>query len=207
MPSARRYTMGFESLIAAAQRLSTSVEALAALGAQLRLQQDRLEGNPRVRALLNEIARAVDPQLLDDVDEHQQATTLALIQTIFRQALDLLDNPARDLGWSYKDPVILQSQGQVSRLLVRGIDIMATQRHELGEMLAPPQVTRRIVQKVERLTKDCLNEGEGGRLLVLINVVEQLRVDGARDFVQESAHARVTFEPVLLQPQLRAQRR
>src|SRR5215469_14433642 len=107
----------------------------------------------------------------------------------------------------YKDPVILQSQGQVSRLLVRGIDIMATQRHELGEMLAPPQVTRRIFQQVERLTKDCLNEGEGGRLLVLINVLEQLRIDGAHDFVQESAHARVTFEPVLLQPQLRAQRR
>jgi hypothetical protein len=37
--------MSFESLIAAAQRLSTSVEALAALGAQLRLQQDGLEGN------------------------------------------------------------------------------------------------------------------------------------------------------------------
>ena len=130
--------MGFESLISAAQRLSTSVEALAALGAQLRLQQDGLEGNPRVRALLNDIARAVDPQLLEDVDEHQQATTLALIQTIFRQALDLLENPARDLGWSYKDPVILQSQGQVSRLLVRGIDIMATQRHELGDMLKGP---------------------------------------------------------------------
>ena len=130
--------MSFESLIAAAQRLSTSVEALAALGAQLRLQQDGLEGNPRVRPLLNEIARAVDPQLLEDVDEHQQATTLALIQTIFRQALDLLENPARDLGWSYKDPVILQSQGQVSRLLVRGINIMATQRHELGEMLKRP---------------------------------------------------------------------
>ena len=40
--------MGFESLIAAAQRLSTSVEALAALGAQLRLQQDGLEGGSKV---------------------------------------------------------------------------------------------------------------------------------------------------------------
>jgi len=130
--------MSFESLIAAAQRLSTSVEALAALGAQLRLQQDGLEGNPRVRALLNEIARAVDPQLLEDADEHQQATTLALIQTIFRQALDLLEDPARDPGWNYKDPVILQSQGQVSRLIVRGIDVMATQRPELGEMLQGP---------------------------------------------------------------------
>ena len=130
--------MSFESLIAAAQRLSRSVEALAALGAQLRLQQDGLEGNPRVRALLNEIARAVDPQLLQDVDEHQQATTLALIQTTFRQALDLLEDPARDPGWSYEDPVILQSQGQVSRLIVRGIDVMATQRPELSEMLQGP---------------------------------------------------------------------
>src|SRR3974390_3198232 len=35
-PPARRYTMSFESLIATVQRLSASVEALAALGAQLR---------------------------------------------------------------------------------------------------------------------------------------------------------------------------
>ena len=130
--------MGFDSLIAAAQRLSTSVEALAALGAQLRSKQDGLEAHPRVRVLLNDIAHAVDPHLLEDVDEHQQATTLALIQTIFRQALDLLEDPARDPGWSYKDPVILQSQGQVSRLIVRGIDIMGRQRHELGEMLQGP---------------------------------------------------------------------
>jgi hypothetical protein len=95
--------MSFESMIAAAQRLSISVEALAALGAQLRLQQDLVEGNPRVRALLNEIARAVDPQLLEDVDEHQRAITLALIQTMFRQALDLLENPGRELGWSHND--------------------------------------------------------------------------------------------------------
>ena len=40
--------MSFESLIAAAQRLSTSVAALAALGAQLRLQQDGLEGGSKV---------------------------------------------------------------------------------------------------------------------------------------------------------------
>jgi SAM-dependent methyltransferase len=132
--------MSFDSLIAAAQRLSTSVEALAALGAQLQLRQAGLEGSPRVRVLLNEIARAVDPQLLENVDEHQQATALALIQSIFRQALDLLDNPARDLGWSHKDPVILQSQGQVSRLLARGIDAMATQRPELGQMLQGPGV-------------------------------------------------------------------
>jgi ubiquinone/menaquinone biosynthesis C-methylase UbiE len=124
----------------ASQRLSVSVETLAALGAQLRLQQDGLDGDPRVGALLNEIARAVDPQLLEDVDSHQQEAALALIQTIFRQALDLLECPARAPGWSHTDPDILQSQGQVSRLIVRGIDAMAAQRPDLSAMLRRPGV-------------------------------------------------------------------
>ena len=58
-----------------------------------------------------------------------------LIWTIFRQALDLLENPTRAPGWSYQDPDILQSQGQVSRLIVRGIDAMAAQRPELSATL------------------------------------------------------------------------
>jgi ubiquinone/menaquinone biosynthesis C-methylase UbiE len=138
MPTRTEVTMSFDSLMAAAQRLSVSVEALAALGAQLQLQQEGLDADPRVRALLNEVARAVDPQLLEDVDTHQQAAALALIQTIFRQALDLLENPARAPGWSYTDPAILQSQGQVSRLIVRGIKTMAAQRPDLGETLRRP---------------------------------------------------------------------
>jgi len=130
--------MIFDSLMAASQRLSVSVETLAALGAQLRLQQEGLDGDPRVRALLNEIGRSVDPQLLEDVDTHHRAAAFALIQTIFRQALDLLENPARNPGWSYKDPDILQSQGQVSRLIVRGIETMAAQRPELSATLGRP---------------------------------------------------------------------
>jgi precorrin-6B methylase 2 len=130
--------MSFESLLGALQRLSVSVEALAALGAQLRLQQQELDGDPRVRALLNEVVRAVDPQLLENVDSNQQAAALALIQTIFRQALDLLQNPARAPGWIYTDEDILQSQGQVSRLIVRGIEAMAAQRPMLSEALRRP---------------------------------------------------------------------
>ena len=52
--------MSFESLLVAIQRLSVSVEAVAALGAQLRfLQQQELDGDPRVRALLNEVVSAI----------------------------------------------------------------------------------------------------------------------------------------------------
>ena len=59
--------MSFESLMAASQRLSVSVETLAALGAQLRFLQNGLDGDSRVRGLLDDVARAVDPQLLEDV--------------------------------------------------------------------------------------------------------------------------------------------
>jgi SAM-dependent methyltransferase len=130
--------MSFESLMAASQRLSVSVEALAALGAQLRLQQDGLDADSRVRTLLHDVANALDPQLLESVDTHQQAAALALLQTIFRQALDLFENPARPPGWSYQDPVVLESQGQVSRLIVRGIESMAAQRPDLNVTLHRP---------------------------------------------------------------------
>lgn len=130
--------MSFESLLVASQRLSVSLEALAALGAQLRLQLQGLDCDPRVRALLKEVVRAIDPQALANVDTRQQAAALALIQTIFRQALDLPENPARAPGWIYTDEDILQSQGQVSRLIVRGIEALAARRPELSEALQQP---------------------------------------------------------------------
>ena len=127
--------MSFESLMAVSQRLSVSLEALAALGAELRLRREGLGGDPRVRALLHDVVNAVDPVLLGGIDDDREAMVLALIQTIFRQAADLLENPARIPAWSYQDPIILESQGQVSRLIVRAIDALATRRPELGAML------------------------------------------------------------------------
>jgi len=124
--------------MAASQRLSVSVETLAALGAQLRFLQNGLEGDSRVRALLTDVARAVDPQLLDGLERQQQETAIALIQTVFRQALDLLENPERVPGWSYEDENILQSQGQPSWLIVRWIEAIAAQRPELSEVLRRP---------------------------------------------------------------------
>jgi len=130
--------MSFESLMGASQYLSASVEALAALGAQLRLLQNGDDGDSRIRTLLNEVAQAIDPQLLEDIDRNQQATALVLIQTTFRQALDLLENPERAPGWRYQDPDILQSQGQLSRLIVHWIEAVAAQRPELAEVLRQP---------------------------------------------------------------------
>lgn len=60
--------MSFESLMAVLQRLTVSVETLAALGAQLRFLQNGLEGDSRMRALLNDVVRVIDPRLLEDVE-------------------------------------------------------------------------------------------------------------------------------------------
>jgi SAM-dependent methyltransferase len=128
--------MSFESLMAASQRLTVSVETLAALGAQLRFLQNGLEGDLRV--LLNDVVRTFDSQLLEGVERSQQAAALALIRTTFRQALDLLENPERAPGWSYQDPDILQSQGQLSRLNVHWIEEVAAQRPEFSEVLRRP---------------------------------------------------------------------
>jgi hypothetical protein len=94
--------MSFESLMAASQRLSVSVETLAAIGAQLRFLQSGLGADSRVRALLNDVVRAVNPQMLEGLESYQQTAALALIQTSFRQALDLLENPERVPGWNYQ---------------------------------------------------------------------------------------------------------
>src|SRR5262249_3327863 len=68
-------------------------------------------------------------------DPDRAAMALAFIRTTFRQAADLLENPESPPAWSYRDPVVLQSQGQASRFIVRGIDAVATRRPDLAATL------------------------------------------------------------------------
>jgi precorrin-6B methylase 2 len=117
------------------QRLGTSVQALAALGAGLRLQQHGDAADPRVAALLSKVVRAVDPEPLGALEADRAAAALALVRMMFGQALDLLENPSRAPGWSFRDAIILQSQGQLSRIVVRGIEAIAAERPELGGAL------------------------------------------------------------------------
>jgi SAM-dependent methyltransferase len=127
--------MSFESLMSVVQRLSVSTEALAAVGAELGVRLGPESGDPRVRALLAEVVHGLGPTLLDDLDAQQQATVRELIRTVFRQAHELLENPARPPGWTLEDPAILQSQGRLSRVVVRAIEALGRERAELGSLL------------------------------------------------------------------------
>ena len=132
--------MSFQTFMAEWQKLSLNAEALAALGAELRLRCDGVEGDPQVRPLLQDAAHRINPELFDDLNPNQQRTALTLIQMALRQAVDLLENPARGPGWKIEDPAMLDAQGQASRLLVHNIETMAAQRPEFGATLNEPGV-------------------------------------------------------------------
>ena len=80
-------------------RLSVHVEALAALGAALRLQQSGAEVDSQVQSRLQQVIRAIDPQLAENGAFSEGANAAPLIETVFRQAIELLENPERAPGW------------------------------------------------------------------------------------------------------------
>ena len=79
--------MSFEVLMGVVQRLNASTEALAALGAELRLRREGPQADPETRQLLQDILRSIDPSLLDGVSPQQEAVALAAIGAGFHYAL------------------------------------------------------------------------------------------------------------------------
>ena len=130
--------MSMEKLVSAAQKLSASVDALAAVGAELRLRRNGTFAPPRIRQMLQEVVQAVDPHMFDGVTAEQEAAALSVIESLFRQALDLLENPERAPGWAYTDPKLLQGPGMASRRFARAIEMFAVQRPELAAALTKP---------------------------------------------------------------------
>jgi hypothetical protein len=90
--------MSVEPVLGNIHRLSVHVEALAALGAALRLQQSDTEVDSLVQSRLQQVIRAIDPQLAENGALSEGANAAPLIQTVFRQANELLENPERAPG-------------------------------------------------------------------------------------------------------------
>src|SRR5215469_10811095 len=143
--------MSFEALVAAVQRFSVSVEALAALGAELRLRRNGVNCDPSVQTLLKKVVASIEPGLLDGIDVSQETAVLAIIEATFRQATDLLERPTRASGWTYEDPVVLEAQGQASRIIVRAIKALAERRPQLAAALHRPAAFLDIGTGVGRL--------------------------------------------------------
>lgn len=121
-------------------RLGTQAEALAALGAAIRLRAGGTEAHADVQACLEDVLEELGvAQTLRAADPDRLAPVLSAIQALVLQALDLLTDPARAPGWSYADPAVLESQGQASAQLAEIIrDRVAPDLPGLGERLAQP---------------------------------------------------------------------
>jgi SAM-dependent methyltransferase len=130
--------MSFKSLMATSQNMNASMEALAALGAQLSLRRQGIEPEPAIGELLGRVTASLDPEGIRGLDETQETAMLGFICSFFRQALDLLENPARPSGWTYEDPLILQTIGQGSRLAVERIDLLQGDYPALARVLQAP---------------------------------------------------------------------
>ncbi len=130
--------MSFNSLMASVRRLLASTETVAAIGAELRLRQLGVDGDPNVRALLAKIAAHVDPTLFDGLTPQQEITALSTIQTFFGQAAELLKAPERPPGWTAQDPAVLQAQGRASARVAHLIEALAATRPALRTILDAP---------------------------------------------------------------------
>jgi len=116
--SVRLASLALDDVMALTNQLLTSANALAAMTARLRLAELGQEGDPAVRAQLDRVADALESRdRYDGLSDQERAIVIAFSRSYLRQALDLVDNPARAPGWSYTDPVLLQAQGSASAVV------------------------------------------------------------------------------------------
>jgi precorrin-6B methylase 2 len=123
--------------------LNTSTEALAALGAALRLRVSGQQAPPLVQACLDEVVEALGlSEALDAAGPEELAAVLAPIRALFLQSVDLLTDPTRAPGWTYTDVELLESLGRNSAAFAEVVgSVLARELDGLAEAMAAPGVT------------------------------------------------------------------
>jgi precorrin-6B methylase 2 len=129
--------MAYEQMMAVTAPLIAGAEAVAALAATMKLDALGEAGDPDVRAALDRVVSALTvPGLFDGLDETERRSTIGLVTSFLKQALELIENPGRPGGWVYTDPTVLQSQGQSSGAVPPLIASVAPTLDGLSDALA-----------------------------------------------------------------------
>jgi SAM-dependent methyltransferase len=129
--------MPVDAVLALAQRLTVSVEAVAALAALLRIEGEGIAGDPEVTPRLQQVVVGLGADLGDLTPAQKQAVA-ATVRAFLRQAAELIEDPGRAPGWVYEDPLVLQSLGRTSGLIAPVIHSVAAQCGSLATTLAAP---------------------------------------------------------------------
>jgi SAM-dependent methyltransferase len=109
--------MSFEQLMGSVQQMSTAVDALAAIGAELQLKSSGTAADPSIEAALARVSAAAGVPDLDSIPPPQREIALALIRLFFAQAANLLEDPAHAPGWNVTDPNVLEGYGRGSAMV------------------------------------------------------------------------------------------
>ncbi|MCA1843803.1 MAG: class I SAM-dependent methyltransferase, partial [Actinobacteria bacterium] len=109
--------MPLEDVMPTVMQWSTATAALSALGARLALAQSGAAAPPEVDAALRAVMEAGRIAEVDELPPPQQAMLLGVVRMLLHHALDLLDQPGRDAGWTFTDPVILDGWGRGSTIV------------------------------------------------------------------------------------------
>jgi SAM-dependent methyltransferase len=108
--------MSFEQLMGTVQGMSTAMDALAAIGAELSLKTSGATADPSIESALARVIEATGLDL-DELAPPQQAMVLAMIRMFFAQAADLLAEPERSAGWTFTDPNVVDGYGRGSMMI------------------------------------------------------------------------------------------
>ena len=109
--------MANDQVLAVAVPMLGMAEALSALGAFLRLRRDGATVDPDLEARLDAVLRALGVRdAVNELDRHQTAALLGIVEGFLAQAADFVIKPERR-GWDHEDPSILLAQGYTSVLV------------------------------------------------------------------------------------------
>lgn len=104
--------------MATAVGLAAQVEALAALAALARIENEGLEVDARSREMLEKVA--VEVLGADaDLKGPAAAAVVGLARAFLRQGLDTIERPGRGGQWAHVDPELLQGLGRLSGAIVQ----------------------------------------------------------------------------------------
>lgn len=130
--------MSFQAALQAVARLAANMDTLAALGASVASSSGNYKVDPEISACINKVTAAFDEDLLSDITEDEADILHSRIHFVFRQALELIENPDHPATWSFEDPVILQAIGKQSRRHVDLIHGFVDSTPALSDRLSKP---------------------------------------------------------------------
>jgi SAM-dependent methyltransferase len=126
----------FPALMLELGRLGTELQKYAANGAALRLRQTGEPVAPDVDTSLRAAVAALLPGSLDaGMTPDEISVAINSISYQLEDARELLQNPARPPEWRIEDPAVLQSMGDLSRMIPRRMMAFAADRPVLAKAL------------------------------------------------------------------------